>query len=205
MTGVDPMDVCLKENAKTLDLRIDPHPQASMLPEDLKELRRAFHFLMSVAVTLELKMRSYKGFDIEKYMERYMKSKYLAYLDKAKESAVPFIEGKRLQYNLDSGFPFFVRSHLERFYKEKAVTMEESPGFQTLNLCAYYHVSGEYADIYFEESDISVILREYDYNDKYFNPVITKTEAEPDTPQKQTALSNTVDLKEQPAEETLKG
>jgi hypothetical protein len=25
MAGVDPMDVCLKEDAKTLDLRIDPH------------------------------------------------------------------------------------------------------------------------------------------------------------------------------------
>ena len=114
MAGVDPMDAQIEMDGKTLDLRIDAHPQASIKPESIEELRDSFYFLLSVAVTLELKLRCYKDFDIEVYHERYMEKMYRAYLDKVKESTAPTIKERIFQYNLSRDFLIWITCQSEK-------------------------------------------------------------------------------------------
>jgi hypothetical protein len=178
MAGVDPMDVCLDSDPGTINLRIDLHPEAVITPATVDEIRKHFHFLRAVTATLELKSRSYEGYDLEKTINQIMRNEYLAYLDRVKEPTTPVAETRIVQYDLPPEFPVSVRKHLNRFYNEKAMTMEEAERFQAFNIFTYRYVGGRFRSIYFEEPDIRAVLQKYSYNDKYFNPVKNPETAE---------------------------
>ena len=189
MAGVDPMDIDLRIIANSLKLRIAPHPDANVKPEAVDEFRRCFHFLLAVSTTLELKLKNYKSHDLEKTMKLIIDAEYQAYLARVNNSAAPAIEEISVRYSLEPEFSVIVRRHLERFYREKAMTAEEAQRFQRTNVFAYRYVCGEYQDVYLEESDIRAILQKYNFNDKYFN----LAPSEPET----ATLSDTDDSKGQ--------
>ena len=173
MAGVDAEDICIERYDGTLNYRIDAHLKANIKQEDIKEVRKAFKFLLNVATTLELKEIEYTDFHLLSFfISPDYKKVYQAYLDRIKKIATTPIEIKRIQYDLEKEIPLFVRKHINQFYKEKAMTMEELQCFQIVHYLAYRYFCIEYRNVYFKESEIRAILKKYRYTDKHFNPAL---------------------------------
>ena len=182
MANVDVDDIFIDGLKGTLiNYRIDAHPKANIRQEDLKEFRKAFKFLLSVATTLELKeiKPRHKSFCYELFITNSgNKEVYQEYLDRINKIETMPIEAKRVQYDFEDvkeEIPSFAIRHLHQFYEEKAMTMEELQRFQVLHFWAYRYLKMHFRTIHFIISEINTILQKYGYTDKYFNPALNNT------------------------------